>query len=53
MEILSLVGSESELKLLALETILNVVVVNFAVVSTLTLLVCVSNLLLSLRKAGN
>lgn len=53
MEIFSLVGSQSELKLLALETILHVIAVNFVLISTVTLLVCLTNLLLSLRKAGS
>ena len=53
MEILSLVGSQNELKLMALETILNVLAVNFAVVFAVTLAVCLTNLLLSLRRAGN
>ena len=53
MDILSLVGSQNELKLAALETILNVVAVNLAVVFTVTLAVCLTNLLLSLRKARN
>ena len=53
MEIFNLVGSQGELKLLALETILHLIAVNFAIIFTVTLLVCLTNLLLSLRKAGN
>ena len=53
MEILNLVGSQGELKLLALETILHVIAVNFAIISTVTLLVCLTNLLLSFRGARN
>lgn len=53
MDIFSLVGSQNELKLVALETMLNVVAVNFAIVSTVTVLVVLTNLLLSLRRARN
>jgi hypothetical protein len=52
-EIFSLVGSPSELKLLALETILHVIAVNFAIISAVTLVVCLTNLLLSFRGARN
>ena len=53
MEIFNLVGSQGELKLLALETILHVIAVNFAIISTVTLLVCLTNFVLSARKAKN
>ena len=53
MEIISLVGSQGELKLMALETILHVIAVNFAIIFTVTFLVGLTNLLLSLRKAGS
>jgi hypothetical protein len=37
----------------ALETILNVIAVNFAIVFAVTVIVCLTNLLLSLRRARN
>ena len=49
MDIFTLAGSQSELKLMLLEMIQQVLLVNFAVISTVTLIVCLSNLLLNVR----
>lgn len=50
MDIFSLAGTPNELKLMLMEMIQQVLVVNLAFVTAVTLVVCLSNLLLTSRR---
>lgn len=53
MDIFSVAGSPNELRLMLMELIQKVLVVNLVVISAVTLLVCLSNLLLNVLAGGD